>query len=295
MLLLAAVAFFYFTHKRQQVLAMKHRMRYFNERQREKQGNQEDIVTAISKLASKKKSLSLPIPAHFRNAKQINEVNSQQDLEVATPIKRTRISQNTFVEPPIAAITNTMKVIIVGGGMACLATAHEFLKRNYDVTMIDSCDGIQGTWARAFHRQLATPMKYFVDWRLPNAFPKQTSEEVVRAFLDNYVDELSLRSKIRFNTTATKIIKRFNGGFSVHTRTKDGHEDVRVYDLIIMSTGMFTNPLVIDLNGSRQTLNANKAKVLNAPVKKIVPQTSSLSKQRLASIREENDDFLSMV
>lgn len=146
-------------------------------------------------------------------------------------------------EPAVAELRGS--VTIIGGGMSCMATASEFNRRNYDITMIEAGNEISGSWKRAFHNRIALPMKYFVDWSLPKDFPKQPKEVDVKEFLDRYIDSRGLRSFVRFGTTVTKVIQKHKGGFLVCTETSDGVKDNVTCDVLVLSTGMFTNPLIL--------------------------------------------------
>jgi len=141
---------------------------------------------------------------------------------------------------------DTRTIAIIGGGMACIATALEFKKKGYDVYILETNASIRGMWTRAFHNRLNMPLKYYSEWKLPKSFPKRPNEGEVQSYLNDFVDEQDLRTCFRFNTMVKRIIKRFKGGYAVHTQHISGKKIAIEVDEMALSTGMFTNPLVVE-------------------------------------------------
>jgi len=148
-------------------------------------------------------------------------------------------------------------VAIIGGGMAAIATMLELHSRGFKVTLMETNSSIRGVWAKSFQHNLNIPLAHFLGWKLPKAFPKRPNEAQIESFLNEFVDQHSLRSHIKFGTSVTKVIKRAGGGFTLITQSQGEQPHVENFSELVVSTGMFSNPLMPKEENNGDIASAN--------------------------------------
>jgi cellulose synthase/poly-beta-1,6-N-acetylglucosamine synthase-like glycosyltransferase len=160
-----------------------------------------------------------------------------EPTQSAEPVQAQHIEEDQAVE-------KEHTVAIIGGGMACIATAHELVSRNFKVVILEKNATLRGVWSKAFHNSLDVPLSQFLGWELPKSFPKCPNELEVQAYLNQYVDKFRLRHLFRFNTSVSKVVNNPDGTFTIHTQHANGERQIDTFDELVFSTGMFSNPLV---------------------------------------------------
>lgn len=162
------------------------------------------------------------------------------------------------------AVEQEHTVAVIGGGMACIATAHELVSRNFKVVILEKNATLRGVWSKAFHSSLDVPLSQFLGWELPKSFPKCPNELEVQAYLNQYVDKFRLRHLFRFNSSVSQVVNNADGSYTIHTQLANGERKVETFDELVFSTGMFSNPLV-PRNSSTGVLQNGSVPQIAAP------------------------------
>jgi cation diffusion facilitator CzcD-associated flavoprotein CzcO len=146
-------------------------------------------------------------------------------------------------------MSRSPRVIVIGAGVAGITTAHVLIRRGFtDVTILEKGSAAGGVWHWNRYPGLTcdVPSNLYQfgfapkpDWERMFATGPQ-----IKAYLNDVIDELGLRSRIELNAEVTSAV--FNDGEWTVTLA-DGR--VFVADFVVMATGVLHNPQVPDIPG----------------------------------------------
>ncbi|QRY61983.1 NAD(P)/FAD-dependent oxidoreductase [Gordonia sp. PDNC005] len=146
-------------------------------------------------------------------------------------------------------MSRSPRVIVIGAGVAGITTAHILTQRGFtDLTVLEKGDAAGGVWHWNKYPGLTcdVPSNLYQfgfapkpDWERMFATGPQ-----IKAYLNDVIDELGLRSRIELNAEVTSAV--FNDDEWTVTLA-DGR--VFVSDFVVMATGVLHNPYVPDIPG----------------------------------------------
>ncbi|WP_353109700.1 NAD(P)/FAD-dependent oxidoreductase [Gordonia sp. (in: high G+C Gram-positive bacteria)] len=146
-------------------------------------------------------------------------------------------------------MSRSPRVIVIGAGVAGITTAHVLIRRGFtDVTILEKGSAAGGVWHWNKYPGLTcdVPSNLYQfgfapkpDWERMFATGPQ-----IKAYLNDVIDELGLRSRIELNAEVSSAV--FNDGEWTVTLA-DGR--VFVADFVVMATGVLHNPQVPDIPG----------------------------------------------
>ena len=152
-----------------------------------------------------------------------------------------------------------MRVAVIGAGAAGLVTARELCRVGLDVTVFEQAPSSAGTWVYGqspLYASLRTNLPRdlmafddfpFVDAGDPRRFP---GHEEVRRYLDRFAETFDLRSRIRFETTVTKVALRTPGIDGWQVRWRDGKGTTEDdFDAVAVCNGHYHEPEIPELPG----------------------------------------------
>ncbi|XP_076882233.1 flavin-containing monooxygenase FMO GS-OX5-like [Bidens hawaiensis] len=180
-------------------------------------------------------------------------------------------------------MTDSLKVAVIGAGIAGLVTARELLRENHQVTVFEKSDQTGGTWVydhrvevdgcipldpnrtvvhgslyASLRTNLPRPLMGFSDFSFEDKsygdlrlFPGH--EEVLKFFQD-FAKEFGVVKVIRFNSEVVRVEELRDGEFAVEWRSMvNGMMDQEVFDAVVICNGLHTEPRVAnDVPGIEQ-------------------------------------------
>ncbi|KAK7323352.1 hypothetical protein VNO77_26823 [Canavalia gladiata] len=166
---------------------------------------------------------------------------------------------------------STLKVAVIGAGVAGLAAARELSREGLEVVVFEKTDHLGGTWKydprtdsdpigvdpnrevvhtslyNSLRTNLPRQLMGFLDYPFPNrekgdprTFP---GHEEVLWFLNKFADEFGLRALIRFGTEVVRV-ERVGGrsdSWVVEWRTRDSVRKEN-FEAVVVCSGHFTEP-----------------------------------------------------
>lgn len=156
--------------------------------------------------------------------------------------------------PRTAPVPSTMKLAIVGGGMAGLTAAIAASDNGIDYEIFERHGDVGGTWLTTVYPGLGvdTPSTYYSlsselnpDW---SSYYPVGSE--YQRYLQAVADKHRIRERTRFNTTVESL--RWDDQrqeWEIHSRTVDGTTDVSYATAVMTAAGYLNRPQFPDLAG----------------------------------------------
>ena len=172
-----------------------------------------------------------------------------------------------------------MKACIIGAGSSGIVCVNAFKKNGVDFDCFERGSGIGGLWRfqndngtssayRSLHINTSKRMMEFSDYPFPDYMAEYPSHAEILEYFSQYCERNDLLPLITFNTEVTKAERKPEGGWNVHLKTRDGKEETREYDHVVVATGHHWDPRSIDLPGdyTGETFHAHHYIDINDPV-----------------------------
>jgi pyridine nucleotide-disulfide oxidoreductase len=140
---------------------------------------------------------------------------------------------------------NDHRVVIVGAGLAGLATAAELRRAKVPATVLERADAIGSAWRGRYDRLKLNTSRWtskLPNARYPRGAPLYPSRDEVVAYLERYAADNQI--EVRFGTHVERI-DRDDGGWLV--RTSAGDLSARQ---VVIATGYENTPVIPDWPGS---------------------------------------------
>ncbi len=134
---------------------------------------------------------------------------------------------------------------IIGAGLSGIVTAKTLMQEGYECTVFERRSKLGGVWADGylnFGVQVQKELYEFPDWPLPPDAPQFTPGPVFQQYLSDYCDAFGVRSRIRFDSTVTRLAPRDDGRPGWKLTVHDGtNERTSEFDLVVICIGTFSN------------------------------------------------------
>lgn len=163
-----------------------------------------------------------------------------------------RKSQPTL--PRTSPIPKTLKLAIIGAGMAGMAAALAAADAGIEYEIFDRHDEVGGTWLTTVYPGIAvdTPSTYYSlsselnpDWS--NYYPQGPEYQ---RYLQAVADKHGLREHTRFNTEVEALLwDEDRQEWEIHCRSADGTRDVSRATAVVTAAGYLNRPQFPDLEG----------------------------------------------
>ena len=177
-------------------------------------------------------------------------------------------------------MTTSLKVAVIGAGVAGLTAARELQRESHQVVVFEKSHRVGGTWAydprvesdllgrdpnrdivhgslyKSMRTNLPRELMSFTDFKFgekvyddPRTYP---GHEEVLMFLEDFARTFELTKLIQFNTAVTRVevIGSGNIRFEVESET-NGVSSVEVFDAVVVCNGHNSQPrLATDIPGT---------------------------------------------
>lgn len=147
-------------------------------------------------------------------------------------------------------------VCVIGAGIAGLVTAKVLLESGFEVAILEKSSEIGGVWARSnvYPELRANNSHYtyrFSDFAYPLGTDEFPTAAQVLAYLNAYVDQFGLRSRIGLGAAVELVTRSASGpGFEVTVRRE--HPETRHFDFVAVCNGVFSEPCLPAIEGADQ-------------------------------------------
>lgn len=176
-------------------------------------------------------------------------------------------------------MANSLKVAVIGSGVAGLVAARELQRESHQVVVFEKSRSLGGTWAydqrvesdflgldpnrdiihgslyKSLRTNLPRQLMSFTDFKFEDKVyndPRiNPGHEEVLKFLEDFASNFELTKLIRFNTVVTRVevVSSGNSEFEVESET-NGVSSVEMYDAVVVCNGHNTQPqLANDIPG----------------------------------------------
>ncbi len=151
------------------------------------------------------------------------------------------------------------RVCVVGGGPSGLTATKTLLQSGLDVDCFEMSPHIGGHWVLnnpngrssaygSLRTNTTKKMSRFSDFDMPDAWPEFPSCDLVRDWLESYVDHFGFRARIKTGTQVMAARPRAGGGWQV-TINAAGETSERDYDALVAASGSYWDPLMPEWPG----------------------------------------------
>lgn len=142
-------------------------------------------------------------------------------------------------------LTQIKTVVIIGAGVAGLATARSLIAQGLECTVFERHSVLGGVWSDGylnFGVQVQKELYEFPDWPLPEETPNFTPGPIIQGYLTDFARHFGITPHIRFDTTVTHVKERDgpSSGWTV-TSKHDGQEKQDQFDLVVICIGLYSN------------------------------------------------------
>ena len=160
------------------------------------------------------------------------------------------------------------KVGIIGAGISGLATAKVFLRKGYEVTLIEKGSAIGGVWepARSYlgvATQTTRDEYAYSDFPMPEDYPLWPSGAQVQSYLVNYAIHFGITRFIRFNTQVVHLRYAHGNWLMEILDLKSKDTATLEFDFVAVCTGTFHKPYLPDFPGAQSFIEAG-GKILHS-------------------------------
>ncbi len=172
-----------------------------------------------------------------------------------------------------------MKACIIGAGSSGIVCVNAFKKHGITFDCFEKGSGIGGLWRfqndngtssayRSLHINTSKRMMEFSDYPFPDYMAEYPSHAEILEYFEQYCELNDLYKHITFNTEVSSAQRKPDGGWKVHLKSRDGKEEIRDYDHLVVATGHHWDPRMIELPGefSGETYHAHHYIDINNPV-----------------------------
>lgn len=149
---------------------------------------------------------------------------------------------------------------IIGAGPSGLVTLKVMIENGFAPTVFDKHSQFGGVWRsidgltwRNMHTNVSKYFMTFSDFPWPESAPIFPSTEQVLDYIHSYVSHFDLEKYIKYNSNVTLVTQLENKKWLVKwidVSTNETHENV--FDYVVVSTGMFSNPNIPQFENSDQ-------------------------------------------
>lgn len=147
-----------------------------------------------------------------------------------------------------SSIPEIRDACVIGAGGSGLAAAKALHDRGVIFDCFERGSGTGGLWRygndnglSAIYKSLqintSRDMTAFADYPMPADYPDFPGHELIRDYLDQYVDHFGFRDRIGFRTSVERVEPEADGGFSVTIRVADGPAEIRRYRHVLVASG----------------------------------------------------------
>lgn len=195
-------------------------------------------------------------PALFARIAPIALGGEIHDRYIALLLEQGGFHRSQPTQPRIAPIPTTMKLAIIGGGMAGLTAAIAAADAGIDYEIFERHGDVGGTWLTTIYPGLGvdTPSTYYSlsselnpDW---SSYYPVGSE--YQSYLQAVADKHRIRERTRFNTTVEKLWwDEERQEWEIHSRTASGDTDVTYATAVMTAAGYLNRPQFPKLEGRK--------------------------------------------
>jgi len=143
-------------------------------------------------------------------------------------------------------------VCVVGGGPSGLTATKTLFQSGLNVDCFEMSPHIGGHWVlnnpngrssaySSLHTNTTKKMSRFSDYEMPEEWPEFPSCNLVRVWLESYVDHFGFLPCIKTGTEVISARPRADGGWRVKINI-DGEESHREYDALVAASGSYWDP-----------------------------------------------------
>ncbi|KAJ7986576.1 hypothetical protein DPEC_G00341300 [Dallia pectoralis] len=153
------------------------------------------------------------------------------------------------------------RVCVIGAGAAGLTSIKGCLEEGLEPTCFESSDDIGGLWRfketlepgrtsiyRSLLANTSKEMSCFSDFPMPPEYPNYTIHSQLLQYFRLYAQHFDLLRHITFQTSVQSVTQQpdfsCSGQWEVVTKDRDGREETRVFDGVLVCSGHFTLPFL---------------------------------------------------
>ncbi|XP_043076163.1 flavin-containing monooxygenase 5-like isoform X2 [Puntigrus tetrazona] len=152
------------------------------------------------------------------------------------------------------------RVAVIGAGSSGLTSIKCCLDEGLEPVCFESSDDIGGLWKfkekpeadrcsiyRSVVVNTSKEMMCYSDFPVPDHFPNFMHNSLIVKYYKLYAEHFNLLKHIRFQTTVCSVRQRpdfsDSGQWEVVTVDRDGREETRVFDGVLVCSGHYTQPI----------------------------------------------------
>jgi dimethylaniline monooxygenase (N-oxide forming) len=145
------------------------------------------------------------------------------------------------------------RVCVIGAGSSGIASCQVLQARGIPFDCFEVGSEIGGNWRyrndnemssayRSLHINTSRQIMEYATFPMTDEYPTYPNHFQIARYFDSYVDHFGFRDRIRFRTEVTSVVPDPAGGFTVHTRTREGRENQAHYGSVLVANGHHWNP-----------------------------------------------------
>ncbi|KAF4703470.1 monooxygenase, partial [Perkinsus olseni] len=145
-----------------------------------------------------------------------------------------------------------LTVCVIGGGVSGIVTLRTLLAEGFDVTLFEARSRVGGVWSTGYVGQGAQSPSWFYEFSefpVGDRYPLFMKKEDLCSYIDDYVSHFKLGPHIHCNVLV-KDLENLDGK-AWRVTTQDGQQ--RVFDKVVICTGLFRKKHIPDFPGMDQT------------------------------------------
>ena len=148
----------------------------------------------------------------------------------------------------------TMRIGIIGAGVAGLATAKTLKQAGHEVVVYDQTPDVGGVWSATrrypgLTTQSAKATYALSDFPMPRAYPEWPTGEQVQTWIAAYATAFGLDPFLRLNTEVVRAGQDGAGWTLELHSTVDGTRSTDTVDRLVVANGVFCEPHIPDFPG----------------------------------------------
>ncbi|KAF4673405.1 monooxygenase [Perkinsus olseni] len=145
-----------------------------------------------------------------------------------------------------------LTVCVIGGGVSGIVTLRTLLAEGFNVTLLEARSRVGGVWSTGYVGQGAQVPSWFYEFSefpVGDRYPLFMKKEDLCNYIDDYVTHFKLGPHIHCNVLV-KDLENLDGK-AWRVTTEDGQQ--RVFDKVVICTGLFRKKHIPDFPGMNQT------------------------------------------